>query len=249
MDVCSRARFERKYIMLAPGERVDLWADFSKLKVGTEITMKSLPFTGAENAGGMGHMGQMGDANAPAIGAAMSLFKVKIERAEPEQHRLPNRLANLPLLRPQDAINANNPRPVTLALNGMQWLLNDRPFEMEGVTPQKTVKLKTIKQWEIINQQNPGAMMDVNGMAHPIHLHGVHFQVISREVLPELQAGWNSVKDGYIDEGIKDTVMVMPGESVKLLMKFDRYSGLFMYHCHNLEHEDLGMMRNYRIVS
>ncbi len=241
---------ERKYLMLAPGERVDVWADFSKLKVGTELTLNSLAFSGAENIGGMGNMGQMGGRNtAPAVGTAMPLFDIKIEREERETRRLPNQLASLPLLRPQDAVNANNPRPVTLSLNGMQWQINDRSFEMEVATPEETVKLNTIEQWEVINQLNRGAMMDASGMAHPIHLHGTQFQVISREVLPELQAGWNTVKDGYIDQGLKDTVMVMPGERIKLLMKFEHYTGLFVYHCHNLEHEDRGMMRNYRVTA
>ncbi len=111
----------------------------------------------------------------------------------------------------------------------------------------ETVKLNSVEQWEIINKLNPGAMMDAKGMAHPIHFHGVKFQIISRQVLPELAAGWQTVKDGYVDEGFKDTVMVMPGERVKLLMKFEKYSGLFSYHCHTLEHEDAGMMRNYRV--
>ncbi|WP_408962464.1 multicopper oxidase domain-containing protein [Phormidium tenue] len=41
--------------------------------------------------------------------------------------------------------------------------------------------------------------------------------------------------------------MVVPSERVKLLMKFEKYCGLYTYHCHNLEYEDAGMMRNYRI--
>jgi FtsP/CotA-like multicopper oxidase with cupredoxin domain len=60
-------------------------------------------------------------------------------------------------------------------------------------------------------------------------------------------AGWQSVKDGYVDEGWKDTVLVMPGERVKLLMRFADFAGLYVYHCHNLEHEDTTMMRNYLI--
>lgn len=44
--------------------------------------------------------------------------------------------------------------------------------------------------------------------------------------------------------GWKDTVLVMPGERVKLLLKFEDYPGMYLYHCHNLEHEDQGMMRN-----
>lgn len=238
---------ERKYVMLAPGERIDVWADFSKLKVGTEISLNSLAFSGAENVGGSNMGGMTGSENAPELGAAMMLFKVKIEREEKEPLQLPTKLVSLPLLRPEEAVNANQPRPVELSLQGMKWVINGQPFEMNTALPQETVKLNSIEQWEIINKLNPGAMMDTKGMAHPIHLHGVQFQVISREVLPELAAGWQTVKDGYVDEGLKDTVMVMPGERVKLLMKFEKYSGLYTYHCHTLEHEDAGMMRNYRI--
>ena len=238
---------ERKYVMLAPGERVDVWADFSKLKVGTELALNSLAFSGAENVGDSSMGGMMGSGNAPELGATMKLFNIKIERAEIETLRLPSKLAALPLFRPGDAINAAQPRPVELALQGMKWVMNGQLFEMNAATPQETVKLNSIEQWEIINKLNPGAMMDAKGMAHPIHFHGVKFQVISRQVLPELAAGWQTVKDGYVDEGFKDTVMVMPGERVRLLMKFEKYSGLFAYHCHTLEHEDAGMMRNYRV--
>ena len=238
---------KRKYVMLAPGERIDIWADFSKLKVGTEVSLNSLAFSGAENVGGTNMGGMMSSGNAPELGSAMMLFNVKIEREEKESLRLPTQLAALPLLRPEDAVNATQPRPIELSLKGMKWVINGQPFEMNTALPQETVKLNSIEQWEIVNKLNPGAMMDAKGMAHPIHLHGVHFQVISREVLPELAAGWQTVKDGYVDEGLKDTVMVMPGERVKLLMKFEKYSGLFAYHCHTLEHEDAGMMRNYRV--
>jgi FtsP/CotA-like multicopper oxidase with cupredoxin domain len=237
----------RKYVMLAPGERIDVWADFTKLKVGTEISINSLVFSGAENAGGSNMGGMMNSNNAPELGTAMMLFKVKIDRSETEALRLPTKLAALPLLRPEDAINVAQPRPVELSLQGMKWVMNGQLFEMNAATPQETVKLNSIEQWEIINKLNPGAMMDAKGMAHSIHFHGVKFQVISRQVLPELAAGWQTVKDGYVDEGFKDTVMVMPGERVKLLMKFEKYSGLFAYHCHTLEHEDAGMMRNYRV--
>jgi FtsP/CotA-like multicopper oxidase with cupredoxin domain len=237
----------KKYVMLAPGERIDVWADFSKLKVGTELTLNSLAFSGAENVGGSSMGGMMSSNNAPELGAAMVLFKVKINQAETETLKLPSKLVALPLLRPEDAVNAAQPRPVELALQGMKWVINGQLFEMNAATSQETVQLNSIEQWEIINKLNPGAMMDAKGMAHPIHFHGVKFQVISREVLPELAAGWKTVKDGYVDDGFKDTVIVMPGERVKLLMKFEKYSGLFAYHCHTLEHEDAGMMRNYRV--
>jgi FtsP/CotA-like multicopper oxidase with cupredoxin domain len=119
---------------------------------------------------------------------------------------------------------------------------------MDSALPEETVKLGTTEVWEIVNKLNPGQMMDANGMAHPIHIHGGQFQVLSREVLPQLKAGWDSVREGLVDEGWKDTVLVMPGETLRLAMKFERYKGLFVYHCHNLEHESSGMMRNYRVA-
>jgi blue copper oxidase len=41
----------------------------------------------------------------------------------------------------------------------------------------------------------------------------------------------------------------MPGERVRIVMKFEDFTGLYLYHCHNLEHEDMGMMRNYQVTN
>ena len=90
-------------------------------------------------------------------------------------------------------------------------------------------------------------MMGGMAMPHPIHIHGLQFQVIERQISSGQRADWESVSAGYVDEGWKDTVLVMPGERVKLLLKFSDYEGLFVSHCHNLEHEDMGMMRNYLV--
>jgi FtsP/CotA-like multicopper oxidase with cupredoxin domain len=90
-----------------------------------------------------------------------------------------------------------------------------------------------------------GSMKDF--MAHPVHLHGVQFQVLAREVDEPQRAGWETVKDGLVDQGWKDTVLVMPGERVRVLVRFDGYRGVYLIHCHNLEHEDGGMMRNFEI--
>jgi FtsP/CotA-like multicopper oxidase with cupredoxin domain len=87
----------------------------------------------------------------------------------------------------------------------------------------------------------------MGGMPHPLHVHGVQFRVIERRIHPSMLEAWRSVSEGYVNEGWKDTVLVMPGERVRVLMRFDGYPGLFLYHCHNLEHEDMGMMRNFMI--
>ena len=131
-------------------------------------------------------------------------------------------------------------------LSGMQWLINGHTFGMDAVADDEIVKLGTTEVWEFINEKNPGQMMDANGMPHPFHVHGVQFNVIERMALPDLRPLADAVRAGYVDGGWKDTVLLMPGERVKLLMGFANI-GTFVFHCHNLEHEDAGMMRNYQV--
>lgn len=197
--------------------------------------------------GGMTGMSGMGSSAAPALGAALDILRIKVARQEAETLTLPTALSTIVRPQREQAINQATPRPVALSFRSMRWLINGKSFEMDVVAPEEIVKLNTLEIWEITNQTNPGEALDAMGMAHPIHIHGGQFQVIGRSVLPELQAGWDGVRAGYVDEGWKDTVLVMPGERVQLLMAFRDYPGTYVYHCHNLEHEDTGMMRNYRV--
>ncbi len=83
--------------------------------------------------------------------------------------------------------------------------------------------------------------------AHPIHLHGAQYRVVSRTVDDAGRAAWAAMGHGRLDAGWKDTTLVMPGERARFHVRFPSHTGLFLYHCHNLEHEDMGMMRNYRV--
>ena len=73
-------------------------------------------------------------------------------------------------------------------------------------------------------------------MDHPFHIHVNAFQVISRNGKSEPFPAW------------RDTVLVRRGETVKIRMKFANFTGKTVYHCHILDHEDLGMMGNLEIV-
>lgn len=161
---------------------------------------------------------------------------------------LPANLSTVSRYRVEDAVNKANPRAFTLKLEQKPpyWLLNERTFEMLAVADNENVKLNDLEIWEFDNLPGKadGTMMET---AHPMHVHGLQFQVFERTVRPENSAVRDSLSAGYTDEGWKDTILVMPGEKVRVLMKFEDYSGLYLYHCHNLEHEDTGMMRNFRI--
>jgi FtsP/CotA-like multicopper oxidase with cupredoxin domain len=132
----------------------------------------------------------------------------------------------------------SRPRQFFLTMRHMQWTINGRVFEMEGVASDEIVRLGSTEIWEFHN--TGGGMMRMMDMPHPIHLHGRQFRVIGRRGVRH---------EGYVDDGWKDTVLLMPGESVRIRVAFDVYPGMFLYHCHNLEHEDMGMMRNYFIRS
>ena len=142
-------------------------------------------------------------------------------------------------------------RSFSLYMQFGQWTLNGRTFQMEATAPDEVVELGSTEIWEFVNQQpgGGGGMMG-GGMPHPMHIHDLQFRIISRQAPtdPTQLSNWETVKDGYVDGGWKDTVLLMPGERVQVQMTFKDYTGLFLYHCHNLEHEDMGMMRNYRIV-
>jgi blue copper oxidase len=74
---------------------------------------------------------------------------------------------------------------------------------------------------------------------HPVHIHGASFQIINRtggrgQVLP-----W--------EKGWKDVVLVNDFETVDVLIRFEAYKGIYVMHCHKLEHEDNGMMMNFEV--
>ena len=87
---------------------------------------------------------------------------------------------------------------------------------------------------EIWTITNPSTMM--HSMGHPFHIHGTQFQVLSRD----------GKKPSAEENGFKDTVYIDSDEEVKLLVKFNQ-KGIYMYHCHILEHEEEGMMGQIEI--
>jgi len=113
---------------------------------------------------------------------------------------------------------------------------------MMSTAPNEIAQCDTLEVIKVTN---------INGtpqVPHPIHFHGRQFQILDRTITPAGLANWNTVKDGYMDRGWKDTFLIMPGESVRILVRHSKYPGMYVYHCHNLPHEDMGMMRNFLLV-
>ncbi len=112
------------------------------------------------------------------------------------------------------------------AICGPEILEMDNPTGMYKI--HEYVNSGDTEIWEIINDPS-------TQMPHPFHVHGIHFQVldINGQPPPANAQGW------------KDTVFVQNLEKVRIIGTFN-HRGIFMYHCHNLEHEDAGMMLQYK---
>lgn len=240
----------RQFLTFAPGERVDLVLDLTQRTVGTTLTLKSLPFGGVQMMGmgmgmGMGQGGMRGRGmmgRGVPNGAELTVMTIEVtRRSASAAYRVPDGLSAYDDSWRLDGREST--RTVRVTMRHMEWLLNDRRFDMEGVSDDERVTLGSKQIWEFVNPAD-GMMR----MAHPIHLHGPQFRVLERHVETGLRKDWQALQGGLTDEGWKDTFLMMPGERVKILVHFTRHRGLFLYHCHNLEHEDMGMMRNYRVV-
>ncbi|MFE4911081.1 multicopper oxidase family protein [Streptomyces sp. NPDC056652] len=105
---------------------------------------------------------------------------------------------------------------------GHGWLIGQRAFSPGHIAADP--RLGTVEVWRL--------RADFH---RPVHLHLQPFQVLSR----------GSEGPGPFDAGWKDTVDLRPAEEVAIAIRFDGYRGTYVFHCHNLEHEDMAMMANF----
>jgi FtsP/CotA-like multicopper oxidase with cupredoxin domain len=125
---------------------------------------------------------------------------------------IPTTLRPIPVL---DTTKVTATRVITLS----QGLINGKMMDMSRVDI--TAPLSATEIWDIEN---------VVGMDHPFHLHGFQFQILDRNGVPEKTRRW------------KDTVNVPKHETVRFVVRYNDFPGMWMYHCHILDHEDHGMM-------
>lgn len=228
----ERARI-RPFLTLAPGQRADLLLDASGKAAGASLALRSVAYP----ADAVGHVGMMGESSPLPQGAAIDLMSFNVRGGPATRFTLPDRLCTPPAAW---ATRADAPvRRVPLTFMRMEWLIDGRTYDMTDVAAEETVAPGSTHIWEFRNEPNPMGM----AMAHPIHVHGTQFRVLSRS-----GAAANPLAEGISDTSANDTVLVLPGETVRVQITFSRYPGLYLYHCHILEHEDMGMMRNFRIA-
>lgn len=199
-------------VFLAPGERIEILFDFSNHIIGNSVSLLSQNFTGNGSQGTL-----------------MDLLRFDIVGSNSSGGVVPQDLLPINYYNNSDI---KRTRSFTLSQSGMgsgMHRINGLTYDMNRID--EIIPFNELEEWKFINTTNN---------FHPMHVHGVMFQVYSRNGNVNLLPN---------DKGWKDTVLVNPNETVSILIKCIDYSGIYLLHCHNLEHEDDGMMINIKIDS
>ncbi|MCU0345843.1 MAG: multicopper oxidase family protein [Saprospiraceae bacterium] len=207
-------------ILLAPGERADVLVSFAGQAVGSEVFLESKTFDGGEYQGKQ----------------AFSILKFKVAESSTNSFEIPAVLSGYALL---PEASATRSRSFDISNGGghgghgggMMAMHNIGGKSYDESRIDETITAGATELWTFDNTEGIDP--------HPMHLHGALFQVLDRtggrgQVFPH-EKGW------------KDTVLAMPGEKVRVIAAFGQEKGVFVFHCHNLEHEDSGMMLQMEI--
>jgi suppressor of ftsI/bilirubin oxidase len=227
-------------VWLSPAERVDVLLDLRQLQASDVVFLKSLPAPiTTMPMGDMGGHSQHGQPGGLGQDEEFYVLKLNVKNKVTYDKPTPTMLSEI------TPINTSGARTRSFSLTGFRagWYINGQQFSMTRVPVQ--VSRSTVEIWEIVN--------DRISMPHPMHVHGFLFQVLERINSPMIVR--NLAVDGKgrlpTDKGWKDTVLVWPDERVRIAIDFSHpFLGdqLYLLHCHILEHEDNGMMINYKVV-
>lgn len=216
-----------RQIVLSPGERCEILVEF---KPGEDILLRHRPLPRRRAGGGAGMMGMM--QNMMAMNdQPFPVMRFDASRTPATIRKIPTRLV---MPRNWSAAEAVRSRRVNLQMGmgmGGGFRINGRTMDIRRIDFR--VPLGEIEIWEIKND---------SPMAHPFHIHDTQFRILDRD--------GNAPAAG--EQGLKDTVLVNSGESVRVITQFEHYADArspYMFHCHILEHEDAGMMGQFVVVA
>ncbi len=153
-------------------------------------------------------------------GAQLDLLQFQINEAGSSSGQIPS---SLPAIVPYDAADAKTTRVWTFS--AMRYI-NSLAYDVARIDA--NIPFGQLEKWTFNSVGN----------THPVHIHGSQFQVIDRNGSPP---------DAW-EQGWKDVIRLDPQGTVDVLVQFNSYSGLFLMHCHKLEHADEGMMSNFQVV-
>jgi spore coat protein A len=221
------APVETKRVILAPAERADLVVDFSS-SAGEQIILKN------DSVNVM----QFRVAKAQSIGGNSSQDRNALPSALRPVAKMPESAAVKTRMLTLVEVDDLAQRPVAMLLNNTHW----------NMPVTETPVLDSTEIWNLINTTDD---------SHPIHLHLVRFQILDRRSF-DVAAYWTTGKLNYFgpaippdpsEAGWKDTVRADPAMVTRIIIRFEGFTGRYVWHCHILEHEDNEMMRPYDVIT
>jgi FtsP/CotA-like multicopper oxidase with cupredoxin domain len=206
----------------APAERYEFLVDFSRYAPGTQVRL--LNASNPKNVD-FDHTNKI---------MAFQVTDAPVDTSDPTWRTLPQSLASSTTM---DLRASDSLRTRRLRLNRDDqtniWNINDQTWQ-DVIDSGYTLAvadpgLDDVEIWELETRSG--------GWFHPLHIHLVDFQVLSR----------NGRAPFDYERGPKDVAYVGPDEKVRVLMKFEHHRGRYMIHCHNLPHEDHDMMQQFTV--
>jgi suppressor of ftsI len=212
---------ERTRLILAPGERAEILVDVSQVQA--PVTLVS--YAVVDEVDRFTDFLQRVLAPGNDENEQFQILEIRPSRANGRPGVLPSRLNAIPVVDEGAVVRT---RRFTLQFTGRT--INGK--SMDHMRIDEIVNMGDVERWDIVNESIA---------YHPFHIHGVQFRVLDRNgrPAPAHEQGW------------KDTVLIGPSETVRLVMQFTAYADPkqpYMFHCHILEHEDLGMMGQFVVV-
>jgi FtsP/CotA-like multicopper oxidase with cupredoxin domain len=244
-------------LLMALAERADLIVDFTDVPVGSHV----LGNIGPDEPFGGGMPGVDFDpSDASTTGQVMQFRVVPAVGPDPTT---PPQFLQLPAIVPLPAELRSRPLAL-IERAGVGRDADGQPLEgpVEALLGVVDAGVTVERLWMDPVTDNPGVgdtevweFYNTTADAHPMHIHEVAFEVVSREglVLDEDGEVIQPVQlDGVVtppnswETGVKDTITALPGQVTRVRAQFNQ-PGQFVWHCHIVEHEDNEMMRPYRI--
>jgi hypothetical protein len=171
-------------------------------------------------------------------------MKFVVQSATGHTAPIPAALTSVPRIPESDAIQARDfalaRTPAMGPCGGYNWTINGLHW---GDITERPV-LGTTEIWRFINHSE---------VVHPMHMHLVEFQILDRQAFTmdgdSILLVGSPIPPGPGETGWKDTAPVGPNEVLRVIARFEDFTGKYPYHCHVLEHEDHDMMRQFEVTS